>query len=83
MDIEDYSLAVWKKCDHCKGVGKLESHYRVDRYTCGICKGYGKVPTFIPLEKIMLVIESQGNMSIVRPPETVTAIRQWMKRQGG
>lgn len=83
MSAEDYSLAVWKDCEHCGGIGKLDSSHSVGSYVCGVCKGHGKCPTFIPLEKILFVIEAQGNMSIARSPETVTAIQQWLQRQKG
>lgn len=83
MASDDYSLAVWKACEHCEGTGKLGSVSGVVPHPCGICRGYGKCPTFVPLKEIMLVIDQYKGFDVSTFTNTIAAIQQWLERQEG
>lgn len=69
----DYSVAVWKDCEKCKGSGTQKNHLIDGTFweDCDKCKGDGKRPTFISLRDVTFTHKGPQ-------PDMVTALSQWL-----
>lgn len=63
MSTDKMHLAVWRDCEACNGSGTIRpmdsigidayTGKRITRVQCVACQGQGKLPTFIPLDRLL------------------------------